>query len=252
MKPWSHALCILSLIAVSFLAPSTLSAQVPPPHSSHHPASDSSIGEDAESPHGGQWESSPQGTAYSEFNHRFVGLFVLLFGLGELGHVLRYRLPGWIRLVLPSALAVIGPYLLIWSDHEAWPIGPLTFLQTFSGQDPEIFQHKFYGVFGSIAAVSETLRRTGWARHPVWAAPLFILGLVGSLLLFFHSHAHHPGDHMITWHHTLLGTFGIGAAVSNAMVSWASSASDQTVNRWEGAWSAFVIVMGVQLLVYNE
>lgn len=210
------------------------------------------MGGDAESTHEGQWEGSVQGTAYSEFNHRFVGLFVLLFGLGELGHALRYQLPFWIRFVLPSALSVIGPYLLIWSDHEAWPIGSLTFIQTFSGQDPEIIQHKFYAVFGSIAAVSEMLRRIGWGRHPAWAAPLFILGLGGSLLLFVHSHEHQPGNHMIELHHALLGSFGIGAAVSNAMVSWASGASGHAGKQWEMAWAGFVMVMGVQLLVYSE
>jgi putative copper resistance protein D len=37
----------------------------------------------------GLWEGSVQGIAYSEFNHRFVGLFVLLFGLAELGLALQ-------------------------------------------------------------------------------------------------------------------------------------------------------------------
>ncbi len=249
MKQWVPALLLLGVIAVSCVVLPTSPAQGQS-HSGHQSSGD--IGQDADPTHEAQWESSAQGTAYSEFNHRFVGLFVLLFGLGELGHALRYQLPFWIRLVLPIALAVIGPYLLIWSDHEAWPIGSLTFLQTFSGQDPEIIQHKFYGVFGSIAAASEMLRRIGWAWHPAWAAPLFILGLGGSLLLFIHSHEHHSGNHMIELHHALLGSFGVGAAVSNAMVSWASNASKQTVNRWEVAWAGFVTIMGVQLLVYTE
>jgi putative copper resistance protein D len=251
MKQWVSVLSLLSVIAVSVIVLSASQAQAQS-DSGHHSSGDIGIGQEADPTHEGQWEGSIQGRAYSEFNHRFVGLLVLLFGLGELGQALRYQLPFWIRLVLPSALAVIGPYLLIWSDHEAWPIGSLTFLQTFSGQDPEIIQHKFYGVCGSIAAVSETLRRIGWAWHPAWAAPLFILGLGGSLLLFIHSHEHHSGNHMIELHHALLGSFGVGAAVSNAMVSWASNASKQTVNRWEVAWAGFVTIMGVQLLVYTE
>ena len=251
IKQWVFALLLLCVSAGLFVAASASPAQGQS-HSGHYSSGEIGFGQDADVTPEGQWEGSAQGTAYSEFNHRFVGLFVLLFGLGELGHALRYQLPFWIRFVLPSALAVIGPYLLIWSDHEAWPIGSLTFIQTFSGQDPEMIQHKFYGVFGSIAAVSETLRRIGWARHPAWATPLFILGLVGSLLLFIHSHVHHSGSHMIELHHALLGSFGIGAAVSNAMVAWTFGASEQTVQRWEGAWAGFAIVMGLQLLVYNE
>jgi putative copper resistance protein D len=200
----------------------------------------------------GSWEGSAQGVAYSEFNHRFVGLCVLLFGLAELGHALQYSLPVWIRFVLPGTLAVIGPYLLIWSDHEAWPIGPLTFVQTFTGQDPEILQHKFYGVFSSLAAFSEALRRISWVRHPGWAVPLFILGMGGALLLFFHSHGEHPRNYAITLHHTLLGSFGVGAAVSHAMVAWAFGLSSQTARKWELAWAGFVIAMGLQLLLYFE
>ncbi len=203
-------------------------------------------------PTGAKWEGSAQGIAYSEFNHRFAGLLILLFGLAELGHALRYQLPVWTRLVLPSALGVIGAYLLVWSDHEAWPIGALSFVQTFSGQDPEILQHKFYGVFAATAAVSETLRRISWARHPVWAAPLVVGGLVGGLLLFWHSHGNHPANGTIELHHALLGGLGIGAAFSSAMISWISSASRRSVQRWELAWAVFVILISIQLLMYFE
>ena len=219
----------------------------------HHPTITSDTTPNSPSGHARDgWEGSNEGIAYSEFNHRLVGLFVFLFGLAELGHGLRYSLPFWTRLVLPGGLAIIGAYLMIWSDHEAWPIGSLSFVQTFSGQDPEIIQHKFYGVFGATAAVTETIRRTGLRRHPAWAAPLVFLGLAGALLLFVHSHGDHPSDHMITLHHMLLGSFGIGAVTSNAMVVWASGMSSQTSRRWELAWAAFVIVMGLQLLMYSE
>lgn len=200
----------------------------------------------------GDWEGSSQGVAYSEFNHRFAGLFVLLFGLAELGHALRYPVPLWSRFVLPGALGVIGTFLLVWSDHEAWPIGSLSFIQTFSGQDPEILQHKFYGVFAATAAVTETLRRIGWARHPAWAGPLVFFGLTGALLLFVHSHGNHPANSLIALHHTLLGSLGIGASVSTAMVSWTSGVSNHPGNKWELAWAGFVILIGIQLLLYFE
>lgn len=200
----------------------------------------------------GNWEGSTQGSAYSEFNHRFAGLFVLLFGLAELGHGLRYQLPFWTRLVLPGALGVIGAYLLIWSDHEAWPIGSLSFVQTFFGQDQEILQHKFYGVFGSMAAVSEMLRRMGWARHPAWATPLIFFGLIGGLLLFVHSHGSHPTNDNIDLRHALLGGLGVCASVSKAVASWMPGVSRYPANRWELAWAVFVVLIGLQLLVYFE
>ncbi|MBI5672184.1 MAG: hypothetical protein HZC50_02725 [Nitrospirae bacterium] len=239
------------LLLVLFPWFSILSAQS---SSEHHQVSLSTgATHDAYAEHGGGgWEGSAQGVAYSEFNHRFAGLFVLLFGLTELGYSLRYPLPSWTRLVLPGAFGVIGAYLLVWSDHEAWPIGSLTLEQTFSGQDPEIIQHKFYGIFAATAAVSETLRRIGWACHPIWAAPLVIGAMIGGLLLFWHSHGNHPANQTIELHHMLLGSLGVGAALSSAMVSWGSGASSLPVKKWDLAWAVFVILIGIQLLLYFE
>jgi putative copper resistance protein D len=254
MKQWAVLLSILGLMVVQSFWSRDVCAQ---PFSEHHRDTASSgltrTTNNGHSAHAdGRWEGSSRGVAYSEFNHRFAGLFVLLFGLAELGHGLRRQLPFWTRLVLPSALGVIGGYLLVWSDHEAWPIGSLDFAQTFFGQDQEIIQHKFYGVFGTTAAVSETLRRIGWAQHPAWAAPLLFLGLAGALLLFFHSHGNHPANWAIELHHAFLGSLGIGASISNAMISWTSGTSPHSVKKWEVLWAGFVIVMGIQLLLYSE
>ncbi|MBS0150171.1 MAG: hypothetical protein JSR31_04465 [Nitrospira sp.] len=249
---WRAPLLSVLLLTVAFSSSGgTISAQSSWEHSVISPPVHQNHGSHREQD-GDTWEGSIQGVAYSEFNHRFAGLFVLLFGLAELGHALQYPVPGWTRLVLPGALGVLGVYLLIWSDHAAWPIGSLTFAQTFSGQDPEILQHKFYGFFSSAAAITEALRRISWAWHPGWAVPLLILGFLGALLLFVHSHGNHPTNHIIELHHTLLGTLGIGAAVSSAMMAWVSSTSEKTMKRWEVAWATCVVVMGLQLLVYFE
>jgi len=251
MKWWISQLSVLALVSGLVAWLSDVSAQPSSEQSQASITTGTTHNSHSEQEQGG-WEGSDEGIAYSEFNHRFVGLFVLLFGLAELGHALRYQVPFWTRLVLPCALGVIGAYLLIWSDHEAWPIGSLSFAQTFFGQDQEIIQHKFYGVFGATAAVSETLRRIGWAQHPAWAAPLVFLGLVGALLLFVHSHGNHPGNHTIALHHALLGSLGVGAAMSNAMISWTSGRSNRPVKKRELAWGVCVTLIGIQLLVYFE
>jgi hypothetical protein len=252
MKRWAFLLSMLVLMVAR--SPWGIDVRAQPPSEHHQVSVTPGTTNKSHDDHAAdeRWEGSAKGVAYSEFNHRFAGLFVLLFGLAELGHALRCQVPFWTRLVLPSALAVIGAYLLVWSDHEAWPIGSLSFSQSFFGQDQEIVQHKFYGVFSAGAAVSEALRRIGWVQHPAWAAPLAFLGLVGALLLFVHSHGNHPANHTIELHHALLGSLGVGATLSNAMVSWTSGASPHRVKRWEVAWAGFVIVIGVQLLLYFE
>ncbi|HMS84072.1 MAG TPA: hypothetical protein PKD12_10505 [Nitrospira sp.] len=253
MKQWAFLLSglvltvILSSLGAIVLAQPSSSLELHPTSvaADHHHSS----GREQD---GGHWEGSAQGVAYSEFNHRCVGFLVLLFGLAELGHALRYQLPAWNRLVLPGAFSVIGIYLLVWSDHEAWPIGSLTFVQTFSGQDPEILQHKFYGIFFAAAAVSETFRRIGWGRHPAWAAPLVVGAMIGGFLLFWHSHGNHPANQTTELHHALLGSLGLGAAVSSAMIAWGSGPSHRSVKPWEAAWAGLVILIGVQLLLYFE
>lgn len=249
---WSpYALSLLVFVSLPFVESLRVLAQ---PGSAH----DAGVGErgTAEEPHHGHrtdsWEGVAEGVAYSQFNHRFVGFLVLLFGLAELGPALQYSWPLWIRLVLPCALGVVAVFLLVWSDHEAWPIGPLGFAETFFGQDMEIVQHKLYGVLAGAAAISETLRRIDRVRHPVWAAPLIFYGMIGGLLLFIHSHGSHPGNGRIEFHHAIMGSLGVGAALSRAVFIWKTGSSSRSGRVWDILWAAFIILMGMQLLLYSE
>jgi putative copper resistance protein D len=176
----------------------------------------------------------------------------VVFGLTELGYALQYPLPLWTRLVLPGALGVVGGFVLIWSDHDAWPIGSLSFSETFFGQDREIVEHKFYGVMALLIALCETLRRLGRVRHPVWAAPLVMSILAGALWLFVHSHGNHPAAAKIQFHHSLLAIVGVGAGLSKGVASWLSGALPHTRKRWEVAWAGSVILFGLLLLVYSQ
>jgi hypothetical protein len=251
MKWWNSLLFIL-LLVVLFPWLSHTSAQLSSEH--HQPSVALGTTHDLHGEHGGGgWEGSAEGIAYSEFNHHLAGFCDVLFGLAELGHALQYPMPIWTRLALPTTLGFIGSYLLVWSDHDAWPIGSLGFHETFFGQDQEIVEHKLYGVLAAVIALCEALRRLGWVRHPAWAAPLILFVLVGGLLLFLHSHGNHPGSARIEFHHALLGSVGIGAALSKGLASWLPGASPLIVKRrWEVAWAGSVILFGLLLLIYSE
>lgn len=251
MKQWASLLTVLVLMVAQSPWGTEVRAQL---SSEHHPISVAPG--TTNNPHVEHakrgWEGSSEGIAYSEFNHHFAGLCDVLFGLAELGYALRLPLPFWIRLILPGALGLIGAFLLVWSDHDAWPIGSLGFVETFFGQDREIIEHKFYGVLAVAIALCETFRRIGWARHRIWAAPLVLLTLVGGLLLFVHSHGNHPASARIEFHHALLGSVALGAALSKGLASWLPRTSRHAVKRWEIAWAGSVIVFGLLLLVYSE
>ena len=102
----------------------------------------------------GGWEGSAQSVDYSELNHHLAGLFVLLMGCAELSQALHLTSLFWTRLMLPAAMLLGSVMLLVGSDHEAWPIGSLSFAQTFSDHDPEIIQHKIYGLLLFLVARS--------------------------------------------------------------------------------------------------
>ena len=52
-----------------------------------------------------------------------AGAFLLLIGLSEFRQIWGLPFLLWTRLFLPVGLLGAGVSLLIWSDHEAWPIG---------------------------------------------------------------------------------------------------------------------------------
>ncbi|MFO0701501.1 MAG: hypothetical protein U0236_19945 [Nitrospira sp.] len=251
MKRWAWLLAVSLTPIVSFASISDVQAQAL--SGQQDAPGETRIANDPRHGHAsGRWEGSPEGKAFSEFNHHFAGFCDVVFGLAELGYALQYPLPVWTRLVLPGALGVVGGFVLIWSDHEAWPIGSLSFRETFFGRDREIVEHKFYGVLALLIAWCETLRRLGRVRHPVWAAPLVMSTFVGALWLFVHSHGDHPAIEKIQLQHSLLAIVGIGAALSKGLASWLPGVSSDIMKRWEVAWAGSVILFGLLLLVYSQ
>ncbi|MET0516266.1 MAG: hypothetical protein ABW047_13190 [Nitrospiraceae bacterium] len=206
------------------------------------------------------WEGSPQGIAYSEFNHHLAGAFLLLIGLSEFRAIWGLPFLLWTRLFLPVGLLGAGVFLLIWSDHDAWPIGLLTFTQTFFGYDPEILQHKAFGVLSLGVGTTELLRRLGHIEGRRWAVPLPLFAVLGGLMLFGHMHGTHPSAHRIQTHHTIMGLFAMTAGSSKFVSSWLRGSrstnvpqSDaMTIPRWDVAWSVLILAIAIQLLIYSE
>lgn len=198
------------------------------------------------------WEGSAKGIAYSERNHHIAGLLVILMGAAELTHAMRLAALSWVRLLLPSALLCAGAFLLIWSDHEAWPIGSLTFGQSFFGDDYEIIQHKVYGILAFAVGSVELFRRMGRAGHRAWASPLPLMAIVGGLMLFGHSHGFHPSAQKIATHHAIMGTLALTAGSSKLFSTWFNPTPGAAAVRWDWIWAFFILLIGTQLLIYSE
>ena len=199
-----------------------------------------------------RWEGSVAGIAYSEFNHHLTGMLVLIIGFSELRQVLSLPFWAWTRFLLPGALFTSGLFLLVWSDHDAWPIGSLSFMQTFFGSDSEIFQHKSVALLSLAVGTVELLRRFGLIGRAVWSTPLPLFAIIGGLLLFGHSHGAHPSADKIAMGHAIMGTMAVAAGSSKLLFDWARSPSYARCSKWELLWAGLILLIGIQLLIYSE
>jgi hypothetical protein len=198
------------------------------------------------------WEGSVAGIAYSEFNHHLSGILILIIGLSELRQALAIPYWAWTRFLLPGALLAAGSFLLVWSDHNAGPIGSLSFIETFFGSDSEIIQHKSYGLLSVTVGIIELLRRFGQLGHVVWATPLPVFAIIGGLMLFGHSHGVHPSADKIAIDHAIMGTMAVTAGSSKLLADWFRSSSNIGSFKWELPWAVLILLIGLQLLMYSE
>src|SRR5262245_33631467 len=65
------------------------------------------------------------GVAWSIFNHRGAGWFILVWGAAALVVGLQWPRRTWARFVPPLVLFAMVEFLFLRNDPEAWPTGPI-------------------------------------------------------------------------------------------------------------------------------
>jgi len=75
-------------------------------------------------------ESPEQGKAFSEFNHRMAGVFLLGIGILALAAFARPNL-AFLNKVWPFLFILPGLYLAAMSDPEVWPMGTQSWIEAF-------------------------------------------------------------------------------------------------------------------------
>ena len=204
-----------------------------------------------------QWEGSPEGVVFSQFNHRLAGFAVILVGLTELRSAIGLSALVWLRFLAPIGLLGFGVYLMICSDHVAWPIGPLSLAETLSGGNPEMLQHKLYAVLLLLVGMIELLRQMGRLTHVLWRLPLPAFAIIGGLMLFLHSHGDHPAAHWIFINHSIMGVLALTAASCWLVSQYKGPAEAKaeirgTKSTWMVTWAGCILLIGGQLLIYSE
>ena len=183
--------------------------------------------------------------AWSEYNHHWAGIMVLLVGLAALldatGRVSIAR--HW-----PLVFLGLAGFLLVRSDPEAWPLGDIGLLDSL--RDPEVVQHKLASLLVVGFALSEWSVRLGLLRGKVrFVFPVAMLA--GGVLLLAHTHAisNIKEAQLIELSHLPLAVF----AVIGGCARWTELRGPESlarVARW--LWPLCLVMIGILLLLYRE
>ncbi len=183
--------------------------------------------------------------AWSEYNHHWAGVFVILIGALALLHHAGIR---WAR-HWPLVFILLALFLLLRSDPEVWPLGDEDFMAAW--RDVEVLQHRLFVSLILVFAIFEWSVRTGRLRSPRAALVFPLMVSAGGALLLTHSHAiaNVKDAMLIELTHTPLAIAGITAGWAR----WLELRLPGRSGRIAGwVWPLCFVLVGVILLWYRE
>nr|WP_279237522.1 CopD family protein [Dyella sedimenti] len=183
--------------------------------------------------------------AWSEYNHHWAGIFVLLIGLLAL---LGRAGVGWAR-HWPLLFLVMAAFLLVRSDPEVWPLGQEGWWAAW--RDVEVSQHRFFVLLIVLFGAFEWSVRTGRLRSARAALVFPLLVAVGGAMLLTHSHqiSNVKDQLLIELTHTPLALSGVAAGWAR----WLELRLPGRGGRIAGVvWPICFMLTGVILLWYRE
>jgi putative copper resistance protein D len=184
--------------------------------------------------------------AWSEYNHHWAGVIVLLIGLVALGE--KSGSFPWGR-HWPLLFLLLAVFLFFRSDPEAWPLGEIGFIESF--RDSGIVQHRLFVVLIVAFGIFEWRVRTGRMRSPRAALVFPLITAVAGALLLLHSHAlaNVKDQMLVELSHAPLAVCGIAAGWAR----WLELRLPPPGNRVAGwVWPACFVLVALVLLDYRE
>ena len=185
--------------------------------------------------------------AWSEYNHHWAGIFVLL--LGVLAALAQRRYPkGAPARYWPLLLVGLAVFIFLRADPEGWPLGPDNFTEAI--QNGEVLQHKAFALLLLLFGLFELRVQLGKARSLAAYAFPAVCALGGALLLT-HSHS------LVNIKEQLLAELSHApiavAAVLAGWSRWLELRLPGVQNRWmTRLWPACFVAIGAILLNYRE
>ena len=196
----------------------------------------------------GTRQNTPAEKAWSEYNHHWAGIVVLVMGL--LAFAAQAGQVSWPR-HWPLAFFGLSAFLFLRSDPETWPLGPVGFWATLA--DPEVLLHRFFALLVIALAVFEWRVQTG--RIASGSARLIfpVLIAVSGALLLTHSHSlgNLKEEVLAELSHIPLAILAVTAGWSRWLELRLPS-ENQTRNIMARLWPVCFALIGVVLLNYRE
>jgi putative copper resistance protein D len=183
--------------------------------------------------------------AWSEYNHHWAGLFVVIMGVLALLNQAGLR---WAR-HWPLVLLGLAVFLFLRSDPEVWPMGEEGIFESL--RDIEVLQHRFFVILTVLFAFFEwRVRAGGWNNKKAQLVfPLVVA--VGGAALLTHSHAisNVKDALLIELTHTPLAL----AAIAAGWARWLEIRADGRIAKIGGwVWPVLFVFMGALLMLYRE
>jgi putative copper resistance protein D len=190
----------------------------------------------------------PGDIAWSEYNHNWAGVIVLLMGI--LALFSRHRYFAWAK-IWPLMFLGLAVFLFLRADPENWPLGPNGFWESFGEVD--VLQHRAAVLLIIAFAIFQYLVEAN--RVKSHAAALVFPGVcaIGGIVLLTHMHAitNIKEEMLIELSHTPLAIFGILAGWSR----WLELRlpAENNVRKYLGwVWPVCFIFVGLILMDYHE
>ncbi len=185
--------------------------------------------------------------AWSEYNHHWAGLIVLVAGL--LALLSRHRTMRWAR-IWPLSFAGLAVFILLRADPENWPLGPRPFWESFAA--PDVLQHRVGALLIVVFAVFEGAVQAGKLRAR-WASYVFpAMCALGAALLLTHQHSTRDVKEamLAEMSHTPIALLGITAGCSRWLELRMPKSRMATIASY--LWPLCLALVGWVLLNYRE
>jgi len=193
------------------------------------------------------WQNDANDRAWSEYNHHWSGLIVLVAGL--LALLARFQRFRWAQ-YWPLLFIGLAVFIVLRADPENWPLGPRSFWASFSS--PDVLQHRAYAVLITAFAIFECAVETGRVKSPAASYVFPLLCAAGGALLMTHAHplSNIKDSILIEMSHTPIGLLGATAGWSRWLELRLPQKRDSKIASY--VWPVCLMLVGIVLLDYRE